>query len=48
MVPLAPGRLSTMNCWPMLSDSRCAIVRATASTVPPGGYGTTMRTTLLG
>src|SRR5262245_33620755 len=48
MLPPAPPRFSTMNCWPRLSVSFCASGRAIVSLPPPGGYGTTMRTGLAG
>src|SRR5262245_7837031 len=44
MLPLPPGRLSTMICWPRDSVSLTPIVRASVSTLPPGGNGTTRRT----
>src|SRR5581483_3274562 len=44
MMPDAPPRLSTMNCWPKASVRSWAIIRATTSFVPPGGNGTMTRT----
>src|SRR5260370_32471919 len=35
---------STKNCWPRLSESRCATMRAMTSVGPPGGNPTTTRT----
>src|ERR1700737_696013 len=32
---------STKNCWPRLSESRCATMRAMTSVGPPGGNPTT-------
>src|SRR5262249_42284993 len=41
-VPEAPpGRFSTMKCWPAVSLSFCTRMRATPSTDPPAGNGTT-------
>ena len=40
----APGRLSTMNCWPSRSDSHCPIRRAMMSIWPPAGKPTRIRT----
>src|SRR5262245_22578439 len=48
MVPPPPGRLSTMNCWPNLSESLWAKVRAMMSVPPPGLNGTIKRTGLVG
>src|SRR5688572_3927735 len=48
MIVLAPPRLSMMTCWPKRSVSLAATPRATISVVPPGGYGTTKRTGLVG
>src|SRR5262245_60488940 len=36
-----PGLLSMITGWPSLSDSQLAMMRASTSVVPPGGYGTT-------
>jgi len=36
-----PARFSTMKCWPIVSLSFCARMRATPSTDPPAGNGTT-------
>jgi hypothetical protein len=44
----APGRLSTMTCWPQLSDNFCPISREKKSALPPAGNGTMMRTGLTG
>src|SRR5258705_2138346 len=40
MLPLAPGRLSTMNCCLSDSESACASWRAYRSVPPPGDEGT--------
>src|SRR5262245_16718685 len=40
----APGRFSTMNCWPNRSDSHCPIRRARMSGAPPAPKPTMMRT----
>jgi hypothetical protein len=48
MSPLPPVRLSTMNCWPIVSPSRCARLRAMMSVPPVAVNGTTMRTVLAG
>src|SRR5450830_1652697 len=48
MLPPAPGRLSTMSCWPSVSDSFCATMRAIASLARPATWGTTRVTGLLG
>jgi hypothetical protein len=37
-------RLSTMNCWPVRSDSHCPMSRALMSFGPPAAKPTTMRT----
>src|SRR5262249_33905491 len=42
--PAAPGRLSTMNCWPNVPPSRVATKRATSSELPPLANGTTILT----
>ena len=39
---LAPGRFSTIACWPQASVKRCASMRPSASVTPPGAAGTTM------
>ena len=44
----APGRLSTMTCWPSRSVSLGARMRAMMSVPPPAEDGTTMRTGLAG
>ncbi|EQB15506.1 hypothetical protein RLDS_11360 [Sphingobium lactosutens DS20] len=41
MMPPEPARLSTTTCCPMLSDIFREMMRAIASTAPPGGKGTT-------
>ncbi len=44
LVPIAlppPGRLVTIAGWPHFSASRCAIMRAAVSVVPPATNGTT-------
>src|SRR4051794_37115570 len=43
MLPDAPGRLSTTIGCPSASPSFFATLRATVSTLPPGGKGTTSR-----
>src|SRR5258708_29836391 len=48
MMPEAPVRFSTMNCCLSESVSFAAISRASGSTEPPGGYGDTNLTGLLG
>src|SRR5688572_28238128 len=48
MLPCAPARLSTMTCWPHVSPSFAARIRASASVPPPGGNGTMKRTGLSG
>ena len=40
----APGRLSTMNCWPRRCDSHSPISRALMSDAAPGGKPTMMCT----
>src|SRR6478752_3956879 len=35
IVPPAPGRFSTMNCWPRASDSPSARMRVATSVPPP-------------
>src|SRR4051812_18353639 len=44
VMPLAPGRLSTMTGWPNAFSRLGWIRRATVSLSPPGANGTTMRT----
>src|SRR5688572_18272435 len=44
MMPPAPGRLSTMNCWPVTSLSLVVKMRATVSVAAPGALGRIMRT----
>jgi hypothetical protein len=46
--PLAPGRLSTMICWPQLSVSFAPITRARMSDVPPATLAMIMRIGLTG
>src|SRR3954470_17578431 len=48
MMPEAPVRFSTMNCCFSESVSLAANRRASGSTEPPGGYGETNFTTLVG
>src|SRR5437588_7358999 len=48
MLPLAPGRFSTMKLWPSGSLSFCATMRAMMSVAPPGAYGTMILTGLAG
>src|ERR1035437_4689782 len=48
MDPDAPGLFSTMNCCPIDSFSFTASRRASGSTEPPGGKGTTNFTGLVG
>jgi len=48
IVPDAPDRFSTTNGWPSESESFAAIRRAIGSVDPPGGYGTTNFTGLVG
>src|SRR3954466_4089054 len=48
MLPPAPPLFSIMTCWPQISDSRAAAMRAAASAPPPGGKPTIMRTTRVG
>src|SRR4051812_48641389 len=48
IVPPAPGRLSTMNCWPIEAPRRAATKRAMKSFPPPGGKATTIFTGLTG
>ncbi len=43
MIPLAPGRLSTTNVWPMRAVNSCARMRAVVSG-PPAPKPTMMRT----
>src|SRR2546421_8625548 len=40
-VPPAPGRLSTITCWPHIRLKRSVIRRAMMSGEPPAGNGTT-------
>src|SRR3989442_4381466 len=48
MLPPAPARFSTTNCWPKALESSGAIARARMSVVPPGAKGTTILTGLVG
>src|SRR5216683_502096 len=48
MMPEAPVRFSTMNCCFSDSVSFAARMRASGSTEPPGGYGETNLTGLVG
>src|SRR5258708_25749765 len=48
MLPPAPARFSTTNCWPRLSLSFTPTILAMMSTGPPGAKGTMTRTGLLG
>src|SRR2546422_9267224 len=48
MMPEAPVRFSTMNCCLSESESFAANRRASGSTEPPGGYGETNLTGLVG
>src|SRR5690349_2078343 len=43
MLPPAPGRLSTITCWPSASLNRGLIARATISAPPPGENPTRSR-----
>src|SRR3954462_8126188 len=40
MVEPAPGRFSTITCWPRLADIDWPVSRAMVSIGPPGGKGT--------
>src|SRR5688572_7940927 len=48
MLPLAPGRFSTMTCCPSRAASGSPMTRALLSVTPPGAKGTMMRTGLTG
>ena len=48
MVPVAPGLFSTRKLCPDVSVSLCATRRDRISVEPPGGNGTTIRTTFSG
>src|SRR5258705_11929433 len=48
MLPDAPARLSTMTCCPHALPRSALSSRATRSTLPPGGNGVMMRTSLAG
>src|SRR5712671_1012710 len=47
-MPPAPPMFSAMICWPSFSESLCANNRATRSTGPPAGNGTTRVTGRVG
>ena len=42
-MPLAPGRVSTMTCWPQASVNFCPIRRPTMSGPEPGEDSAMMR-----
>ena len=44
MLPLAPARFSTTNCWPSRVVNFCASRRLTTSVAEPAGNGTISRT----
>src|SRR5258706_1364990 len=48
MLPLAPGRFSTITCWPRRAASGSATTRALLSATPAGAKGTMMRTAFAG
>src|SRR5216117_1553803 len=48
MLPPAPARFSTTNCWPRVSLSFAPTILAMMSTGPPGAKGTMTRTGLFG
>src|SRR6185295_17935511 len=48
ILPAAPGRLSTRNCWPKASASFAVTRRVVISTPAPGGKLTMTRTGLIG
>lgn len=48
IMPVAPGRFSTMMGWPSEAASFSPISRVIASTLPPAASGTTMRIGLVG
>src|SRR5690606_15524573 len=48
MLPPAPERFSTMMGWPSEARTFSASRRAVESSGPPGGYGTTKRSGLVG
>src|SRR5262245_33815405 len=48
MKPLAPGRASTITCWPQVFDSRSAIRRMNTAGPAPAEYGATTFTTFVG
>src|SRR5262245_44077913 len=41
-VPPAPARWSTMTCWPSVSESLSAMIRAMMPVLPPGGKVSTI------
>jgi len=47
-MPLAPGLLSTMTCWPSVADIFSAKARPIWSVALPAAKGTTARIGLLG
>src|SRR5262249_27302391 len=47
-MPPAPPTFSMTTCWPRISLSRAARMRATVSTGPPAAYGTTRLTGRVG
>src|SRR5262245_33992437 len=44
----APGRFSTITCWPRVFDISAAVTREKVSVAPPGANATTRRTGLAG
>src|SRR5689334_11807944 len=48
MLPAAPGRFSTITCWPSALPSCSAVTRARMSVDCPAGKGTMMRSGLVG
>src|SRR5712672_7317 len=48
ILPPAPARFSTTNCWPRVSLSFAPTILAMISTGPPGANGTMTRTGLFG
>src|SRR5262245_49204087 len=44
----APGRFSTITCWPRVFVISAAVTRAKVSVAPPGANATTRRTGLAG
>src|SRR6476620_3700647 len=43
-----PGRLSRITCWPQITATRWATMRAMRSALAPGTYGTSTRTARAG